>query len=369
VGLLSTAAFLGVGFQTYETPGEKKKRTFEETFPDRTYQATPDDNRLVRGAIEEDNNKAALEDAFQPSPEQIETEEVRIAQATELGLFSLAHGIEALRGQSAEAILTGNNDAGPEFADVWVDYLDRISGAIFEAVFGKDKRGSPEYLAWRDIKLRRDPITFEPLWDEFFAEKDAAFAKLDPRLQRALDVVDAPGDDPVLQRAVEDFNTARKKRRELFSIPRWIGVGAAEQEQIENVHDLVERKRTELAFQGLSDIESGAIYQLVAQENGIADDLLAKAFSLRPGSNSASLQRNPDYEQALLTSTEVLLPFFPDMFRRREIQAAIGSGFIPADSLSAEGSGFVPLSSLAADPIAAEPVQDSFVPLEALAAR
>ncbi|KKL89966.1 hypothetical protein LCGC14_1909390, partial [marine sediment metagenome] len=323
-GLLSPLAFLGVGFQTYETPGEKKKKAFEEAFPDRTYEATPDDNRLVRGAIEEDNNKAALEDAFQPSPEQMETEEVRIAQATELGLFSLAHGVEALRGQSAEAILTGNNKAGPEFADVWVDYLDRVSGAIFEAVFGKDKRGSPEYLAWRDIKLRRDPTTFEPLWDEFFAEKEVAFAKLDPRLQRALDLVDAPGDDPVLQRAVEDFSAARKKRRELFNIPRWTGIGAAEQEQIEDVHDLVERKRTVLGFQGLSDVEAKDIYRLVGQENSIAGDLLKKAFLLRSGSTGANQLRNPDYDETLLASTGTLLPFFPDMFRRREIQAALG---------------------------------------------
>jgi hypothetical protein len=279
-------------------------------------------------------------------------------------LFTLAQGVEVLRGQSAEAILTGNNNAGPEFADVWVDYLDRVSGAIFEAVFGKEKRGSPEYLAWRDIKLRRDPVTREPLWDEFFAEKDAAFAKLDPRLQRALDLVDAPGDDLVLQRAVEDFSAARKKRRELFNIPRWTGIGASEQEQIENVHDLVERKRTEFAFQGLSDVESGAIYRQVQQENGIADELLAKAFSLRPGSNTANLQRNPEFDQTLLASTEVLLPFFPDMFRRREIQAAIGSG------TEIGGTGFIPLNSLAADPLAAEPqTSESFVPLEALAAR
>jgi hypothetical protein len=324
-GMLSTAAFLGVGFQTYETVGEKKKRAFEEAFPDRTYQATPDDNRLVRGAIEEGNNKEALEDAFQPSPEQMETEEVRVAQATEMGLFTLAQGVEELRGSSAEEILTGNNDAGPQFAEVWPDYLDRVSGAIFEAVFGKEKRGSPEYLAWRDIKLQRDPDTLEPLWDEFFAAKDAAFAKLDPRLQRALDLVDAPGDDPILQRAVEDFNAAREKRRELFNIPRWTGIGAVEQKRIENVHDLVERKRTELAFQGFTDIESGTIYQLVAKENGISGDLLRKAFSLRPSSTSANLQRNPEYDQALLTSTEVLLPFFPDMFRRREIQAALGT--------------------------------------------
>ncbi len=364
VGLLSTAAFLGVGFQTYETPSEKKKRAFEEAFPDRTYQATPDDNRLVRGAIEEGNNKDALEDAFQPSPEQMKTEEVRVAQATELGLFTLAHGVEMMRGLSAEAILTGNNNAGPEFADVWVDYLDRVSGAIFEAVFGKEKRGSPEYLAWRDIKLQRDPDTREPLWDEFFAAKDAAFAKLDPRLQRALDVVDAPGDDPVLQRAVEDFNAARKQRRELFNIPRWTGISATEQKRIENVHDLVERKRTELAFQGFADVESGTIYQLVAKENGIADDLLAKAFSLRPGSNTASLQRNPEFDQALLTATDTLLPFFPDMFRRREIQRAIGSG-------AEVGESFIPLNSLAADPLAAESpqTQGSFIPLEALAAR
>ena len=323
-GLLSTAAFLGVGFQTYETVGEKKKRAFEEAFPDRTYQATPDDNRLVRGAIEEGNNKEALEDAFQPSPEQMETEEVRVAQATEMGLFTLAQGVEELRGKSAEEILTGNNDAGPQFAETWPDYLDRVSGAIFEAVFGKEKRGGPEYLAWRDIKLQRDPDTLEPLWDEFFTAKDAAFAKLDPRLQRALDLVDAPGDDPVLQRAVEDFNASRKKRRELFDIPRWTDIGAVEQKRIESVHDLVERKQTELAFQGFTDVESGTIYQLVAKENGISDDLLRKAFSLRPGSTSADLQRNPEYDQTLLTSTEVLLPFFPDMFRRREIQAALG---------------------------------------------
>jgi hypothetical protein len=323
-GMLSTAAFLGVGFQTYETVGEKKKRAFEEAFPDRTYQATPDDNRLVRGAIEEGNNKEALEDAFQPSPEQMETEEIRVAQATEMGLFTLAQGVEALRGSSAEEILTGNNDAGPQFAETWPDYLDRVSGAIFEAVFGKEKRGSPEYLAWRDIKLQRDPDTLEPLWDEFFAAKDAAFAKLDPRLQRALDLVDAPGDDPILQRAVEDFNEARKKRRELFDIPRWTDVSATEQKRIENVHDLVERKRTELAFQGLTDVEAGTIYQLVAEENGIGADLLRKAFSLRPGSTSANLQRNPEYDQTLLTSTEALLPFFPDMFRRREIQRALG---------------------------------------------
>jgi hypothetical protein len=342
IGLLSTAAFLGVGFQTYETPGEKKKRAFEETFPDRTYQATPDDNRLVRGAIEEDNNKAALEDAFQPSPEQMETEEVRIAQATELGLFSLAHGVEALRGLSAEAILTGNNDAGLEFADVWIDYLDRVSGAIFEAVFGKEKRGSPEYLAWRDIKLRRDPTTFEPLWDEFFAEKDAAFKKLDPRLQRALDLVDAPGDDPVLQRAVEDFGAARKKRRELFDIPRWTGIGATEQKQIEDVHDLVERKRTQFAFQGLSDVPAEDIYRLVGQENGIAGDVLQMAFLVRPGSTGASQLRNPKYDETLLTSTEVLLPFFPDMFRRREIQAQLGapqeSSRIPVPTTTLESS-------------------------------
>jgi hypothetical protein len=324
-GMLSTAAFLGVGFQTYETVGEKKKRAFEEAFPDRTYQATPDDNRLVRGAIEEGNNKEALEDAFQPSPEQMETEEVRVTQATEMGLFTLAQGVEALRGSSAEEILTGNNDAGPQFAETWPDYLDRVSGAIFEAVFGKEKRGSPEYLAWRDIKLQRDPDTLEPLWDEFFTAKDAAFAKLDPRLQRALDLVDAPGDDPVLQQVVEDFNEARKKRRELFDIPRWTDVSATEQKRIENVHELVERKRTELAFQGLTDVESGTIYQLVAEENGISDDLLRKAFSLRPGSTSANLQRNDEYDQTLLTSTETLLPFFPDMFRRREIQAALGT--------------------------------------------
>jgi hypothetical protein len=362
-GLLSPLAFLGVGFQTYETIGEKKKKAFEEAFPDRTYEATPDDNRLVRGAIEEDNNKDALEEAFQPSPEQMETEEARVAQAQELGLFTLAQGVEELRGQSPEAILTGNNNSGPEFADVWVDYLDRISGAIFEATFGKEKRGSPEYLAWRDIKLQRDPITREPLWDEFFAAKDAALAKLDPRLQRALDLVDAPGDDPTLQKAVEDFYAARDKRRELFDIPRWTDIGAAEQQQIEEVHELVERKRTELAFQGFGDIPAGEIYNIVQEENGIPEPLMALAFDLRPGTSFADQSRNPEYDSTLLASTGALLPFFPDMFRRREIQAALGSG---AES-------FVPINSLAADPtntLAAEPtISESFVPLEALAAR
>lgn len=342
IGLLSTAAFLGVGFQTYETPREKKKRAFEEAFPDKIYQSTPDDNRLVRGAIAEDNNKAALEDAFQPSPEQMETEEARVAQAQEMGLFTLAQGVEALRGLSAEAILTGNNSAGPEFADAWVDYLDRVSGAIFEATFGKEKKGGPEYLAWRDIKLRRDPVTFEPLWDEFFAEKDAAFAKLDPRLQRALDLVNAPSDDPVLQRAVEDFNTARDKRRELFDIPRWTGIEATEQQQIEEVHELVERKRTELAFQGLSDVPAEDIYRLVGQENGIAGDVLQMAFLVRSGSTGASQLRNPKYDETLLASTEVLLPFFPDMFRRREIQAQLGapqeSSRIPVPTTTLESS-------------------------------
>ena len=340
---------------------KKRKRTFEETFPDRIYQATPDDNRLVRGAIADDNNKEALEDAFQPSPDQLKTEEIRVAQATDLGLFSLAHGVDAMRGLSAEEILTGNNDAGPEFADVWIDYLDRVSGAIFEAVFGKEKRGSPEYLAWRDIKLRRDPVTFEPLWDEFFKEKDRAFANLDPRLQRALDVVDAPGDDPVLQRAVTDFQAARKKRRELFNIPRWTGIGVDEQTRIEEVHDLVGRKRTELAFQGLSDVEAEDIYRLVGQENGIAGDLLQKAFSLRPGSSTADFQRNPQFDQTLLASTEVLLPFFPDMFRRREIQATLGQPSaadssriaVPTDELQ---SGRIPV------PITAE-AQPSRIPV------
>ena len=313
-GLLSTAAFLGVGFQTYETPGEKKKAAFEEAFPDRTYQATPDDNRIVQGAIEEGNNKEALEDAFQPSPEQMETEEKRVAQATELGLFTLAQGVDALRGLSIEEVLASRSSAGPEFAEVWTDYLDRVSGAIFEATFGKDKRGSPEYLAWRAIKLRRDPETSKPLWDEFFAEKDAAFAKLDPRLQRALELVSTPGDDPVLQRAVEDFNAARDKRREFFDLPHWIGIDEERSRRLEEIQRLAEEKNTLLAAQGSPDVPSEVLYELVGLDIGDAARA-RQAWMVRPGSKTGDELRNPERDRLLVKNTDVLFRFFPELYR------------------------------------------------------
>ena len=313
-GLLSPAALLGVGFQTYETPSEKKKRAFEDTFPNRTYQATTEDNAIVRDAIAEGKNKEALEDAFQPSPAQVKTEEARVAEATELGLFTLSQAVNRLEGMNLGDVIASGSEAGPEFIEAWEDYKDRVSGAVFEAVFGKDRRGSEEYLAWRDIKLRRDPVTSRPLWDEYFEAKDAAFAQLDPLLRRALKRARAPGNDPVLLKTVEAYEAARNLRREAFNLPRWIGIDAERSGQLVEIQRLAAAKNKELAARGSPDVPSETIYELVGLDIGDAA-LARQAWFVRPGSKEGDELRDPQRDRLLVSNADALFRFFPQLYR------------------------------------------------------
>ncbi len=290
---------------------------FEETYPDREYTGTTEDNALVRLAIEQDKNKEALQDAFQPSPRALETEEKRVAQAKELQLFTLA-----------QAVVAGTyEDAGPEFVEAYEEYLSRISGAIFEQTFGKDRRTGQDYLDW--IGIRPNQFRDEDLridWGLYFERKDAAFRKLDPLLQSAMKLVRAPGDDPVLKRVIGDFSTARDFRRDFFEIEKWLPdlVDRELEEQIVEIHALAAEKNRELAFRGLRDASSKGIYIVVGKELGLDPQLVAKAYSLRPGSKGNGTARNPKRDQFLLRHRDDLELFFPDLFRSERLQAALG---------------------------------------------
>ena len=311
-GLLAGAtAPLGVGVQTYETPSERRKRIWEaET--DEEWEKTSDQWRIANEIADSGNEE--FQEAFAPTPEMMETDEVRASEASEMGLNALAQGVNQ-----------GVATAGPEFVETYEDFLDRISGAIYESIFGKDSTASPEYQTWKDIKPTRDPETFLIDWDSYFLQKDAAFNKLDPRLQKALKRHDAPGDDPTLQRVVDQFYKARDVRRGFYDIPKYNDLSAKEGDELDEflTSTVEEFKRRWLREVG-SPLDSMTAMLMAAEESGLSEELLGMAIVLMT-QGVRELMVSPERDTYLERNQNPISTFYPDLLeaqlsREQEVQ-------------------------------------------------
>ncbi len=311
-GLIAGAlAPVGVGVQTYETPSERRKRLYEEETQE-SWEKTADQWRIANEIADSGNEE--FQEAFAPTPEILETEEMRESEASELGLFALAQGVNQ-----------GVATAGPEFVETYEDYLDRISGAIYEAVYGKDSTASPEYQVWKDIKPTRDPETFLIDWDSYFLLKDAAFDKLDPRLQNALKRHDAPGDDPTLQRVVDDFYEAREVRRGFYDIPKYSDLSAKDGEKLDEflTSTVEEFKRRWLREVGVP-LDSMTAMLMAAEESGLSEELLGMAIVLAT-QGITDLMVSPKRDTYLEQNQNLIGTFYPDLLeaqlsREQEVQ-------------------------------------------------
>lgn len=225
--------------------------------------------------------------------------------------------------------------AGPAFVDAWFEVQDRMSGAVALDFLGEERnRETPlgqAVLAWQQIRLQDqkyfDPETLRPDRQAYREDKDAAFAeirKLDPTLASALEQR-TPSSDPNVKRVEADMLEALDVRRELFDTPKYDGISFDLQEQIRDLDRLVQQARDRLAGQGLDleKVDSLALYEDVARQNGLKEGIGLIAFTLRPGSKTEKSARGMDYFNFLFENQDLLSIFFPELYSSRAVQAGL----------------------------------------------
>ncbi len=219
----------------------------------------------------------------------------------------------------SQAVIAEQSGAGPQFAEAYETYQTQSSGVFERSFFGREVREpkgarQKSYVEWRDAGLvpsQSDPevlvlprnadLTID--WDSYFRDKDAAWDKLAPELQKAIEgdlrLEDANG------RIVESqYNSARDIRSELFEIPRWRGIDLDRQEIFEDI--------TRVAGDSL---KSGkfAFAEAVSQLGHSAQDgFLAWKLSGRTG----DLKANPDRRDFLTRNAALLKVFFPELYSK-----------------------------------------------------
>ena len=169
------------------------------------------------------------------------------------------------------------------------------------------------------VELTVDPVTREPDWDTFFADRDTALTGLSAADRRVVQAEIEKNLTPL----GKQFRAASTLVREYYDKPKWLGVSLERQEGIQKVHDLVERLNQQMARQGIPDMPSEEMYLMVGRQIGNIG-LAMRAYDLRPGSSSEESLRNPASERFLLANRQRLEMFYPNLFRRESLQVQIG---------------------------------------------
>ena len=233
----------------------------------------------------------------------------------------------------SERFLAGETKLGPELLKRWQDVQDRMSGALSQEYGAREGRtdteGARAVEAWASIRATdpkyADPETGVPDYDTYRADKDAAFAKLPTALRRAYEI-SVNAIDPTLRQVEPQIKKAFDLRSQLFeTISPYAGLSVQSAKGVKDFQASVAEARTRLARAGIdtAKIDSQELYQVVAKQQGKPSGVATVAWMLRPGSTSAQKFQNLDWYRFLLDHQEELAPFFPDLYKRRELQKAL----------------------------------------------
>ncbi len=289
--------------------------------PETDFAIAEQDSRLA--PIVERSRERGVEAGFPSAVAAQERDELRSQLEAEFQLPTLAERVPS------------DPIAGPAFVDAWFEVQDRMSGAVALDFLGEERnRETPlgqAVLAWQQIRLQDqkyfDRETLRPDRQAYREDKDAAFAEirqLDPDLASALEQR-TPSADPNVKKVEADMLEALDIRRELFDTPKYDGISFDLQEQIRDLDRLVQQARDRLAGQGLDleKVDSLALYEDVARQNGLKEGIGLIAFTLRPGSKTEKSARGMDYFNFLFENQDLLSIFFPELYSSRAVQAGL----------------------------------------------
>ncbi|KKL57182.1 hypothetical protein LCGC14_2237980, partial [marine sediment metagenome] len=249
-------------------------------------------------------------------------EEFRAQEEVKSGLEQDA--IDYLEGKDVGRVLIGD----------WLDHQAAMSAAISFSIFGDDREPeTPEgkaLQAWGEVQpddeKYRDPITRDVDRDAYRADKEAAFNAIRSVYPELADSLEAriKAVSPNLVKVEPEILAALDSLSDYRKIDRWFGIDKGMENKVEDIHQLVEAKRDEFALQGLLEVDSGTVYQVLAEERpDIPQNVWQAAWTVRPGADTN--YRNPEADRYLIDNEDALRRFFPGLYRR-DLLAYIGAG-------------------------------------------
>lgn len=249
-------------------------------------------------------------------------EEFRAQEEVKSGLEQDA--IDYIAGQDVGRVLIGD----------WLDHQASMSAAISFSIFGETREPeTPEgkaLKAWGEVQpddeKYRNPITREVDRDAYRADKEAAFDAIRLIYPELADSLEArtKAVSPNLVKVEPDILAALDSLAGYRKVARWFGIDKAMEDQVEDIHALVEAKRDELALQGFLEVGSGSVYTILADERpDISQNVWEAAWIVRPGADTN--YRNPEADRYLISHEDTLRRFFPGLYRRG-LLSAIGVG-------------------------------------------
>ena len=105
-------------------------------------------------------------------------------------------------------------------------------------------------------------------------------------------------------------------------MPRWTGVNKANEERILKVQDEVAKLNQKAARLGYAEAPMEALYKLAGQQLG--DPLAAEIARILNTATGKKL-RNRDADVFLIKHATLLEKYFPEMYRREELQQVLGA--------------------------------------------
>jgi hypothetical protein len=301
-GLFSGLALTGIGISTYETYAQERARRFKE-------ETGTDFDPKNGGHWAIVRSTESLKDfAEAQSPQAKETQEFLNEKIEELRLPGMARGLE----QGAPV--------GPQFREAWEDFEGVRANAAARLAFGRDRdpADDPAFVAWSKIDREefRDPITFDIDYGAYRAAKDAAFKRLDVRIQEAMNVVGA--DDPLLAEWATTYVSVRNIRRQLYGVSKWEGLTPQQSQQLDAFSREVRALAPQLATQTGRRITEADVAKFLADQQGTPG--LAEWFVGLQSSRERDERRNPEYDTFLDRNQGFLQPFYPELYSQATLE-------------------------------------------------
>lgn len=332
-GLIASAE-LGGARTSVDTQGQEFRRRFEESYG-RPYDASAGDRAIAEtdpklAPYLRRSDEASADTGFEPAMNRQERQEQLRAKEAELSLPDISR-----------AVLAGNIEAGPAWKEAWEEYVTFKANIEARDFFGADFATSTDpraqaYQAWSDVSPQayRDQTTFEIDWDAYFRDKDAAFAQLDPALQGAIKAR-LKAVSPEVQRVERQYQAARDLRDQLGDMSPVRGLSAEQYGEVQDFVAEAVRFQDQYRRERGQDPPIDRVIAHLGQQQGRDPGLVRAAQVLNSG--VPDRLRNVEYDRFLLANEAALLPFYPELYRRKALQLGSQAG-VPVYAQAAAGT-------------------------------
>lgn len=297
-GFLSTAAFLGVGVQTYETPGEKFERV-----TGKQWEETP--SRLRDEIIRKTPELADL-------PERLESDATRIRAERSAALLP-----------QARSVLQGVTDAGVAYNNIRDSVMPKSAGAAAEVFRGLNitpKGRDNELLAqYYDVDFQADHNNDGNFGDSddvriAIEQQESTKSQMSKDVQEALDNPKNFFPDPDVVEVERMRDSATDAIDKILELPKWSGLSLEEgdrlDEAVREVRAEVQMQKQQAQQMGIDPdrITFKSVASGMARRDSSRVEELTNAYHVSSGRAIRAQERM----DLALENRDVLLGFFPN---------------------------------------------------------